>query len=411
MPHSRPSLFSLPAELIEEIIIVSTLLGDIRTAATLAQTCHHFHSLVYHPLHKHLWREMFLIVFDHPCHAYKVCTLGRAPQCHPYPSNKGKGKGKGDSLFPVDDYPWEDEFKRRIWTESFILRRTRPPTHDTSIEPPSTDCELYTILQTLLRVISTAAPLPYDTLAYIESHCGPCGPPHTHPIFSPLFVTAHTRPVLIPESRNITWLASVLAYGLPRALMARLTVFDESGGVDVQKWPVKWGGLLTKLVAQIGLTAPITDTSCSIERRRASTVVLDVVNTKTSSTGEDDEHGTRDCQNWVSDDSDDDPDFEPHGESASVSDEESESEIDGDEVLGSTATQETTALDGVRRLARIRVYNMAYLRPSRAFGPFLRVKPHPPSSPSASKPDPYEEEEEEEDTVRSTSGPRRSQVY
>ena len=189
--------------------------------------------------------------------------------------------------------------------------------------------------------------------------------------------------------------------------MARLTVFDETGGVDVQKWPVKWGGLLTKLVAQIGLTTSITDncnTSCSIERRRASTIVLDVIDTKTS-TGEDegdegaDEHETRNCQNWVSeDDSDEDPDFEPHGESASESDDESESEIDGDEVLGSIATQETTALDGVRRLARIRVYNMAYLRPSRAFGPFLRVRPHPPSP----KPDPYEEEEEEEDTVSST---------
>jgi hypothetical protein len=80
----------------------------------------------------------------------------------------------------------------------------------------------------------------------------------------------------------------------------------------------------------------------------------------------------------VSSGDDDDSDFEPESgdesESESESCDESESDIDGDEVLGTAATPATTSQDGVRRLARVRVYNMAYLHPSRAFGPFLPVE-------------------------------------
>jgi hypothetical protein len=433
MPHTKSSLCSLPPELIEEIIIASTLLGDTHAAAALARTSRHFRALVYRQFHNHLWREMFLVVFDDPRPALKVRNLGKVP--HP----SSKGKGKDNSRLCVDDYPWEDEYKRRIWTESFILRRTRapldsPPSRDTPIELPSTNAELYAVLRTLLHVISTARPLPYDALACTESPCHPCGPPHPHPIFAPLFVAAHTRPALVPESRNITWLARVLAHGLPRAFMARLTVFDENDRIDAQKWPVEWDGLLAKLVAQIGLTTPITTgggssgcTACPAEQPPHS--VLFVPDTTMAvddngavsgtSTGEEqvqgedaDERGTRICQNWhpdehdlsSEDDDDDDPDFEPHsGESAS----ESESEIDGDEVLGTTATQETSAQDGVRRLARIRVYNMAYPHPSRAYGPFLPLrKMSRAPSPSSSNPDPYftdpGEDGDDEDMVGSS---------
>ncbi|KAI0247379.1 hypothetical protein BJV78DRAFT_1246456 [Lactifluus subvellereus] len=419
MSHNRSSLRSLPPELIEEIIIISTLLGDTYAAATLAQTCRYFRALVYHQFHKHLWREIFLVVFDNPRPAHEVRTHGRAPRLHLDTGSKGKGHGKSNARPSVDDFPWEDEYKRRIWTKSFILRRTRPPTdspasHDTSIELPSTDTELYTVLQTLLRVISTAAPLPYDALACMESHCHP-NPPHPHPIFAPLFVAAHARPTIVLGSRNTTWLAHVLAHGLPRALMARLTVFNKNGKVDVQKCSVKWDGLLAKLVAQIGLMTPITSnsTACPVEQPPHTVVVIPhttmavdyddsaaggVANTTArEEVGVEDgnERATRDFRNRVPGDhdlssGDDDSDFEPNDESASESDEESESDIDGDELLGTTATPATTPNDDVRRLARIRVYNMAYLHRYRAYGPFLPFdKPRAPSSPSASKPDPH----------------------
>ncbi|KAH9019749.1 hypothetical protein EDB84DRAFT_1275644 [Lactarius hengduanensis] len=301
MAFLQPSLRSLPFELIEEIIVITALLGDTRAAATLSQTCRSFRALVYHQFSKHLWREMFLVVFDNPFPARDVRTHGRAPLPH---LNLGQGK-----CLPEDIFPWEGEYRRRIWTESFIFRRTRPPQNTSSSDLPSSDAEVHTALQTLLRVISTAAPLPYDALACMEFH--PSHSPRPHPICPPLFLAAHMHPTLVLGSRNTTWLARVLAHGLPHALMARLTVFDGRGGVDVQKQPVKWDGFLAKLVAQIGLTT------------------------------------------------------------TSESDDEGMSEIDGDEVFGSIATPATTSLEGVRRLARIRVYNTAYLHSSRAFGPFL----------------------------------------
>jgi hypothetical protein len=49
------------------------------------------------------------------------------------------------------------------------------------------------------------------------------------------------------------------------------------------------------------------------------------------------------------------------------------------------ATSATIPQDGVRRMARIRVYNMAYLNPIHAFGPFLRVDAYHPRSSSTTK--------------------------
>ncbi|KAH9059389.1 hypothetical protein EDB83DRAFT_2224511, partial [Lactarius deliciosus] len=262
--------------------------------ATLSQTCRSFRALVYS---KHLWREMFLVVFDNPFPARDVRTHGRAPLPH---LNLGEGKCLSEDVFL-----WEGEYRRRIWTESFILHRTRPPQNTSSSDLPSSDAEVHTALQTLLRVISTAAPLPYDALACMDFH--PSHPPRPHPICPPLFLAAHMHPTLFLGSRNTAWLARVLAHGLPHALMARLTVFDGHGGVDVQKQPVKWDGFLAKLVAQIGLTTLI-GTTISAEKQPRTTAIT---------------------------------------------------------------PRPSLTSDGVRRLARIRVYNTAYLHPSRAFGPFL----------------------------------------
>jgi hypothetical protein len=382
MSHFRASLRLLPPELIEEIIIISTLLGDVRAPSTLAQTCRAFRTLIYHQLHKHLWREMFLILFDDPRPAHEVRAHGRGSQRHRLdPNNKGKGKSK--SYFASHDFRWEDEYKMRIWTESFILRRTRPPLSGSSsprdarpdLPSESTDAEVYTILETLLRVILTAAPLPYHALASMASHCPPRSPPHPHPIFSPVLIVAHAHPTLCHGSRNISWLARVLAHGLPRALMAPLTIFDENGEVDVQKKPVQWDGLLAKLVAQVGLMTPYNGTPYADR-------------TEVGHDNDNDRQATPESWNLnrnqevTHDLSDDDSDFEPQPESDDLeeSDEESESDVDSDEVFRATVISSTTSQDGVRRLARLRVYNMAYLHPSRTFGPFLPLETHHTSS-------------------------------
>ena len=381
MSRFRASLCSLPPELIEEIIITSALLGDVRAPSTLAQTCRVFRTLVYHQMHRHLWREMFLILFDDPRPAHDVRAHGRALQQLQH-NSKNKGKDKLINRLASHDFHWEDEYKMRIWTESFILRRTQRPLSGSSspcVSPPdlpSTDDELYTVLETLVRVISTAAPLPYHTLARMTSHCPPRSPPHPHPIFSPVLIVAHTHPALGHGSRNISWLARVLAHGLPQALMARLTVLDKNGEVDIQKKPVKWDGLLAKLVAQVGLMTPFYGTPHHTEVGHE----------------DGDDRGTMTPESWDLNQNqetayhlpDDDSDFEPQPESESSgdSDEESENDVDSDEVFHATVVSATTSQEGVRRLARLRVYNMAYLHSSRAFGPFLPFETHHTSSSS-----------------------------
>jgi hypothetical protein len=369
MPHLASSLSSLPPELIEEIIIFSALLGDVRTPSTLAQTCRPLRTLVYHQMHKYLWHEMFLILFDDPRPALDVRALGSAPAPQQLnPTDKGKGKSK--DCLPSHDFPWEDEYKLRIWAESFILRRTRPPLsdHDASCDLPSTDAEIYTVLDTLLRVVLTSAPLPYDELAIMTSHCNTRSLSDPHPMLSPRLLAAHTLPALVWGSRNTSWLARVLEHGLPRVLMARLSAFDENGEIDIQKKPVKWDGLLVKLVAQVGLMMPIKSTACSERPDQAEVEHNDG----------DDLHATlhQEEAHDPSSSGEDDSDFgpQPEGEGEGESDEEGERDIDDDEELGSSAT---TSQDNVRRLARLRIFNMSYLRgPSYSFGPFLPLETH-----------------------------------
>ena len=383
MFHFRASLLSLPSELIEEIIIISTLLGDVRAPSTLAQTCRAFRTLIYQQVHNHLWREMFLVLFDDPRPAHEVRAHGRMPhQIRLDPNNKGKGKSKNNVASSSHDFPWEDEYKMRIWTESFILRRTQPPLsgspspRDARSDLPSTDAELYTILETLLRVILTALPLPYHTLASMASYCPPGSQLHPHPFFSPVLIVAHTHPTLGHVSRNISWLARVLAHGLPRALLTPLTVLDEDDKVDVQKEPARWDGLLAKLVAQVGLMTPYNGAA------HAEHTVRHGDNS--------DRHITPEPESWnqnqevTHDLSDDDSDLEPQPETSDSgeSDGESESDVGSEYLSKATVISATASWDGVRRLARLRVYNQAYLHPSRAFGPFLPLRTQCTSSSS-----------------------------
>jgi hypothetical protein len=169
--------------------------------------------------------------------------------------------------------------------------------------------------------------------------------------------------------------------------MAPLTVFDENGEVDVQKKPVPWDGLLAKLVAQVGLMTPYTEIGHDDDHNDDKQVAPEFWNL--------------DRNQEVTDDlSDVDSDFEPQPESdddPGESDEEpeSESDVDSDDVFHATVISATTSQDGVRRLARLRVYNMAYLHPSRAFGPFLPLETHHASSSSPATQIAVEEEEQQ----------------
>jgi hypothetical protein len=75
------------------------------------------------------------------------------------------------------------------------------------------------------------------------------------------------------------------------------------------------------------------------------------------------------------DDDDSDIESQHEGEGSGESDEEMESDI-GDEVGTAEKPAAISQEDDVLRLARIRVYNMAYPHASRGFGPFLPLGTH-----------------------------------
>jgi hypothetical protein len=68
-------------------------------------------------------------------------------------------------------------------------------------------------------------------------------------------------------------------------------------------------------------------------------------------------------------------------------------------VFHATVISATTLQDGVHRMAHLRVYNMAYIHPSRAFGPFLPLETHHALSSSPTLGSSTAEEEEQQPQV------------
>ncbi|KAF9014497.1 hypothetical protein BDZ89DRAFT_995144 [Hymenopellis radicata] len=66
--HGTSTFLSLPTELLENIILLSTLppQNGPRSITAMAQTCHLVRSLIYNTVDSHLWREIFLATFDDP---------------------------------------------------------------------------------------------------------------------------------------------------------------------------------------------------------------------------------------------------------------------------------------------------------------------------------------------------------
>ena len=66
MATEQCRLLSLPAELLENILICCSAHGHPSSTAALAQTCQQLRTLVYHAADRHLWRAVFLTTFDDP---------------------------------------------------------------------------------------------------------------------------------------------------------------------------------------------------------------------------------------------------------------------------------------------------------------------------------------------------------
>ncbi|KAA1476391.1 hypothetical protein DENSPDRAFT_509164 [Dentipellis sp. KUC8613] len=320
-PSSSRHISALPQELLEEILIIATALGFPTTAAAFAQTCRAFHKLVYQPFHNHLWREMFLEVFDDPRPSQAIHRFGCAQPAGSSRSASPAGKGKAPAV-PKDEYPWKSAYQSRIWTAIYIRRRTTQP-----LPPdvrPSTSADLQKVAETLLSVITTAEPLPSTSFASLPPSS------HTHPIFPPLSLASRTQPKLINASLNIAWLTRVLARGFPPALSSKLLFTLADGRPNLAPDPAAHPEDVPfhRLLAQTGLAVAHAVPAAPHFSLEGAPLVVPV------------------------------PEPAPPAHAP-------------------RAPADAPALDyaSARRLARIRTYNVAYLHRQRFFGPFLPADP------------------------------------
>jgi F-box-like len=165
----------IPAEIIEHILLYTAMAGDPRSIASFAQTCRFFRNLVYEPVDRHLWREVFLLQFDDP-------RLPQAESCC--------------------NFDWGDEFRRRFKvTELFHSYATEMPVRE--------------VIDALSCAISTSLPLnARGSLSSASTNfLGDRLPQSPYPIFPPTDGFDFLVPSML--SKNVIWLNKVLAHGYP----------------------------------------------------------------------------------------------------------------------------------------------------------------------------------------------------
>ncbi|TBU44823.1 hypothetical protein BD309DRAFT_891729 [Dichomitus squalens] len=232
---TSPSMHSLPAELIESVLISAAAGGFPQAIAAFAQTCKAHHALVYNANDNHLWREIFLTTFDDPR------ASGGGPgwtQCTSQAHRKEEA------------YDWGGEFRRRLWAADCIRRQADPAIK--SAAEPLTDLEQTLqntrALETILSVVSSALPCPptlvFSFLDCAEAHAGaPTTPSASYPTFPPLPHaigapnSTDTRGRTFGHSlraNNTAWLESVLSKGLPPEITATFSGDKWYGGLAGQ---------------------------------------------------------------------------------------------------------------------------------------------------------------------------------
>ena len=174
------SIFTLPTELVENILISTAAGGFPQAIASFAQTCKAHYALVYHTADNHLWREIFLTTFDDPR------ASGGDPgwvQCMSSHSQE----------LLEETFDWSGEFKRRIWAAGYIRWQSDPVAKEAV--DPVTDLQ-QTLRNTcafnaILSVMRSAMTCP-PTLDFSSLDCADAGAnlknttSSSYPTFRPL---------------------------------------------------------------------------------------------------------------------------------------------------------------------------------------------------------------------------------
>jgi F-box-like len=206
-------IFTLPPELLQHIIVV---VAAPSTIAALTQTCKFFYSLVYNPTDHHLWRQIFLTVFDDPRPVLEHLTTLRGEQ---------------------PPFVWEEEFKSRMRAAQVVHRSNHPPASSSS------DVDMQSTLRTLLSILETSLPFAWTTTVAFGPLPTPTPSiPPKYPTFPPLILLSSSfcndsnkaQFSCVFESSSSLWLEELLRDGFPRVLTRRLLASpDLLGGDDI----------------------------------------------------------------------------------------------------------------------------------------------------------------------------------
>ncbi|VDB94895.1 unnamed protein product [Peniophora sp. CBMAI 1063] len=232
-------------------------------------------------------------------------------------------------------YPWSSAYKARITAQLFFQARIVEP------DRPAPPELVKDVLESLLDVLHSALPLDSRELE-------PDTPSNsTHPVFPPLSLVLHSTPDRVAPSLNTLFVSRILSPGLPPLLSSRLNAYCVSPSTSAELYDEP----LARLVAAVG---PLQAARAPPPR----------------------------------------PFFGPHmpgtivGAGAEGADEpllrdpqeEQEEQVQESGELrvwrcSQRRVWEPERADGVRRLARIRAYDMSYLHPTRLHAPFLPLSP------------------------------------
>ena len=345
------SILTLPAELVESILISSAAGGFPQAIAAFSQTCKAHHTLVYHSTDNHLWREIFLTTFDDPRASGGGPGWGQCMSSHLHSQSE-------------EAFDWGEEFRRRVWAAGYIRWQTDPVAKNAA--DPVTDLEQTRsntcAFDTILSVMHSALPCP-PTLVFTFLDCPthdsnptismspgssyPTFPPLPHAIGGPNPMDTRGRAFgQSLRANNTTWLESVLEKGLPPEMTAAFSGDKWEGGLagqflsDPEHREMQAAAHILACTGFVPVPQPHSSSAPPSntpgETACASSPIIDSCTRRT---------GNR-ASSWASRSS-------------------------ARDAAAASYMSVENQLKRARRLARMRVYNMRYLARDRHWGPFL----------------------------------------
>lgn len=263
-------LLNLPSELVESVIVFATLQECHTAASALAQTCRSMRMLVYGAVDQHLWRELFLAVFDDPRIPFKV---DRTDPSRQYRTNAEDSSDSCEQPHLEECYEaergfdWGTEFRTRVWARRYVQGRTSLKSYGKStaasqVEAASLRKDIKAF-EIIVSAVDTALPSPPTVIISmlpddivdtaddmppglsLNPHYPVFPPPHssvirkdsttTYSSFAQSTTCSSVSGSVVlghHASANIRWLEELVAGGLPADLIKKLCGAELYGGIQ-----------------------------------------------------------------------------------------------------------------------------------------------------------------------------------